>query len=86
MRSPKTVAVSIWKLIPNERVKFRRDMLNLINMNNSEYSPPEGVTTWDEIQMVLMEHIRQPKEDFEFGILSLFTMRSIAVLKSLKWD
>lgn len=65
--------------IPPTEVNFIKDLG--WNMEDSFYKPPEETLQWDRTMVTLQKYIHQPKEDWEWEVLSIFTTNTIEELK-----
>jgi hypothetical protein len=66
--------------IPTDKKDFINDLQK--NRNFASYKAPENTEQWSRVHETLMQHIPEPKEDWEFEVLSIFTTLSIEALKN----
>lgn len=52
------------------------------NYNDASYKAPEETLQWIRTSETLQEYIPNPKEDWEFKVLSIFTTLTIEELKA----
>lgn len=74
MRSCQEVIRQIIEKIPVEKVDFIKDLE--WNFEDAGYKAPEETLQWERTQYTLMKHMPKPILDWEYEILSIFTMRS----------
>lgn len=65
--------------IPSEKTDFIKDLQ--WNYEDASYKAPEETLQWHRTMQTLQKHIPEPKEDWEFEVLSIFTTKSIEELK-----
>lgn len=83
-RNCAVVIQQMLSLIPEDQTDLISD-LNW-NMDDSLYKAPEESIQWVRTMETLYKHIPKPTEPWHFGILSIFTTKSIAELKELVND
>lgn len=78
-RNYAVVITQILAEIPTEKIEFiealKRDLVN------ASYKAPELTVQWQRTMQTLQGYIPQPKEDWEFKVLHIFTTRTIEQLK-----
>jgi len=65
--------------IPEDKTELLKD-LNW-NLEDASYKAPEETLQWERTQNTLIKHFPEPKEDWEFELLSIFTTVSVEDLK-----
>jgi hypothetical protein len=79
MRNIKSVIYEMTKNIPLHKKELLSDLK--LGVEGTQYAAPELSLTWDEVQQVLIRHIPNPNEDWEFKVLSIFTCKSVYQLR-----
>jgi hypothetical protein len=69
------------KKIPPDKKEFIEDLH--WNYEDASYKAPEETLQWQRTMETLQDHIPNPKEDWEYEVLSIFTTRSIDELKKI---
>ncbi len=64
--------------IPLNRDEFVKDLQ--WNFEDASYKAPEENIQWERTMLTLIKHLPNPKEKWEFEILSIFTQKSIEKL------
>lgn len=67
------------RCIPEDRIELITDLK--WNYDDAWYKAPEETIQWQRTSDTLYKHIPIPKEDWEFEILSIFSMQSVADIK-----
>ena len=65
--------------IPSEKTDFIKDLQ--WNYEDACYKAPEETLQWHRTMQTLQKHMPDPKEDWEFEVLSIFTTKSVEKLK-----
>ena len=73
------VILAILEKIPFNREEFVKELT--WNFEDASYKAPEQNIQWERTMLTLMKHIPDPREDWEFEVLSIFTTKSIEELK-----
>lgn len=60
--------------IPDSETQLLED-LNW-NLDDASYKAPEETIQWNRTMSTLMKHIPEPKEDWQFKVLEIFTMKT----------
>ena len=76
-----SVIFEMMQLIPAEKELFLADLE--WNFEDASYKAPEETLQWHRTQQTLMKHIPEPKEDWEYEVLSIFTTKSVDELKKM---
>lgn len=82
MDTPRNCCVVIdqmLKLIPSENSEFIADLK--WNLEDAFYKPPEETIQWHRTASTLQKHIPIPAQDWEFEIISIFSMKPVEILK-----
>jgi len=74
-----TIIKQMMEKIPSEKTEFIKDLQ--WNYEDASYKAPEETLQWHRTMQTLQKHIPEPKEDWEFEVLSIFTTKSIEELK-----
>ena len=53
------------------------------NLEDASYKAPEETLQWHRTMETLMKHIPNPKEDWEFVVLSIWTTKSVEEVKEM---
>ena len=80
-RNCQTVIIEMLEKIPKDNIEFIKD-LNW-NFEDAAYKAPEETLQWERTMQTLQKHIPNPKEDWEFEVLSIYTTKSIEELKQM---
>jgi len=75
------VITTMIEKIPESKTDFIKDLM--WNYNDAAYKAPEETLQWDRTMVTLIKHIPEPKENWEYDVLSIFTTKSIDELKIL---
>lgn len=75
------VILEIKSKIPEEEKSFLSDLE--LNFEDASYKAPEQKIQWVRLSDTLQKHIPNPKEDWHFEVLSIFTTKSINELKDI---
>jgi len=67
--------------IPTDKTVFIKDLQ--WNYEDAAYKAPEETLQWYRTQSTLIKHIPQPKEDWEFEVLSIFTTKSVEDIRNM---
>lgn len=65
--------------IPSEKTDFIKDLQ--WNYEDASFKAPEETLQWHRTMQTLQKHMPDPKEDWEFEVLSIFTTKSVEKLK-----
>jgi len=65
--------------IPTEKTELLKDLE--WNLEDASYKAPEETLQWNRTMNTLMKHIPEPKLDWEFEVLSIFTTKTVDELK-----
>lgn len=76
------VIVEMIKHIPKDKKELLEDLE--WNYEDASYKAPEEFTQWYNTMTTLQKHFPDPKENWEFEVLSIFTTLSIEDLKRKK--
>jgi len=75
MRNCCQVIHQMMEKIPTDKIDFIKDLQ--WNYEDASFKAPEETLQWYRTQSTLIKHIPQPKEDWEFEVLSIFTTKSV---------
>lgn len=67
------VAEQIYKLIPDDKIKFKEDIFNFIK--NSWNQAPETLSTayiWEKFSIIINYHINDIKEEWKRNVIDIF--------------
>lgn len=67
--------------VPADKTELIKDLE--WNYEDASYKAPEETLQWNRTMQTLMKHIPEPKAEWEFEILSIFTTKTVDELKSL---
>ena len=65
--------------VPFEKSNLIKDLE--WNLEDASYKAPEETLQWERTMNTLMKHIPNPKEDWEFEVISIFTTKTVDQLK-----
>lgn len=68
-------------IIPVENVEFIQSLEK--DFESASYKAPEDTVQWDRVSETLYEYLPEPKEDWEFEVLSIFTTHPIEAIKKM---
>lgn len=71
MRECTEVIKQMLEIVPKENQPLIDDLM--WNYNDASYKAPEEVIQWERTSGTLQKHIVNPKEDWEFQVLSIFS-------------
>ena len=74
------VIAEMLEKVPTEKTELIKDLE--WNFEDASYKAPEETLQWQRTQQTLIKHLPEPKEQWEFEVLSIFTTQSIDDLKS----
>lgn len=66
-------------LVPKDRVDFIKDLE--WNYEDASYKAPEETLQWERTMQTLQKHIPKPSEDWEWSMLSIFTVKEVDEVK-----
>lgn len=75
------VIVQMIAIIPVENIEFIQSLEK--DFESASYKAPEDTVQWDRVSETLYEYLPEPKEDWEFEVLSIFTTHSIETIKKM---
>jgi hypothetical protein len=73
------VILAMIEKIPLDREDIVEDLQK--NFKDALYKAPEETIQWERTMSTLIKHIPDPKEAWQFEVLSIFTTKSIEELK-----
>lgn len=65
--------------VPAEKTDLIKDLR--WNLEDAIYKAPEETLQWERTMETLERHIPEPKEEWEFKVISIFSTRTIEELK-----
>ena len=80
MRNCCEVIRQIMEKVPEDKVDFIKDLQ--WNYEDASFKAPEETLQWHRTQQTLQEHIPNPKEEWEYEILSIFTTKPIEDIRN----
>jgi len=66
--------------VPEDKTELLKDLE--WNLDDASYKAPEETLQWERTQETLIKHFPNPKEDWEFEVLSIFTTQPVEQLKA----
>jgi hypothetical protein len=78
-RNCQEIILKMLEKVPADKVDFIKDLR--WNFDDAGYKAPEETLQWERTMHTVMIHIPNPKEDWEFEVLSIFTTKSIEGLR-----
>ena len=66
--------------VPEDKTELLKDLE--WNLDDASYKTPEETLQWERTQETLIKHFPNPKEDWEFEVLSIFTTQPVEQLKA----
>jgi len=73
------VIAEMLEKVPTDKTHLINDLE--WNLEDASYKAPEQNIQWQRTQQTLINHFPEPKEQWEFEVLSIFTTKSIEDLK-----
>ena len=67
------------EIVPKENQPLIDDLM--WNYNDASYKTPEDIIQWERTSDTLKKHMVNPKEDWEFQVLSIFSTVSFEEIK-----
>lgn len=81
MRNLVKVIDEMIKVIPEENEEFISE-LKRIQSDQIQWTAPESMVRWEEISYTLQDYaIEEPMEEWQYKILSIWSMKSIDEIK-----
>ena len=65
--------------VPEAKVEFKKALE--WNFNDAQYKAPEENLQWHRTMQTLVKYIPAPAQDWEFKVLSIFTMQTVEDLR-----
>lgn len=65
--------------VPEDKTELIKDLE--WNLEDASYKAPEETLQWERTQQTLIRHFDNPKEDWEFEVISIFTTRPVEELR-----
>jgi hypothetical protein len=80
-RNCQEVILKMLDRIPDTETEFIKALK--WNLEDASYKAPEETLQWHRTMETLMKYIPNPKEDWEFVVLSIWTTKSIEEVKEM---
>lgn len=80
-RDCQSVILQIKDKIPESKVELLKDLQ--WNFEDAAYKAPEETLQWERTAMTLQKHIPKPIENWEFEVISIFTVAPIEELRKI---
>lgn len=78
-RNCQEVIKQMLELIPETKTEFIKDLK--WNFDDAGYKAPEETIQWQRTMQTLEKHMPDPKESWEWKVLSVFTTKNVELLK-----
>ena len=73
------VITAMLMVVPEAKTELKKALE--WNFNDAQYKAPEENIQWHRTMQTLVKHIPAPAQDWEFTVLSIFTMRTVEELR-----